>query len=564
MLTAAHTVGTVLQKARRSKQMTQPSWSHSSLKDFEGCNRRYHEVKVLKKYPFVTTEATRYGNSVHEALEHYIRDGRPIPPEFSQFKEVVDVLLAKPGRKMAEQKMALTNDLQPCEWFDKKTWVRGIADMLIVDDDKRTARVVDWKGLALDTKLPTPTGYTTMGEVQVGDTLFSESGDQCHVVGKSEVKNIRCYKVLFDDTTEVVCDENHLWKLTGGQVVPSIELRGAKDREIRPSGCAHIAVASPLALADVNLPIDPYVLGLWLADGKHTSGEISKPDTFIWEEIQRRGYKVNMDTGGKKSCPTRTVLTLSAALKALGLLGNKHIPMQYLRAGYSQRLALLQGIMDGDGNANPTRKQAVLTTVTESFAVAVCDLLSGLGQRPLLSRVNGFGFGKAVKVFPVSFRPVGINPFLMPRKRDRILASWGTGNSAYRAVVSVTEIPSTPTQCISVDSSDHTFLCTEKMIPTHNTGNNKYPDRDQLVLMSLMVFAHFPEIDKVHSALLFIVKGSIVKLSMTRDHVEKQWWMYRERTAKIEAAMANNVWNPTQTPLCRFCQVVSCEFNERR
>jgi hypothetical protein len=46
------------------------------------------------------------------------------------------------------------------------------------------------------------------------------------------------------------------------------------------------------------------------------------------------------------------------------------------------------------------------------------------------------------------------------------------------------------------------------------TGNNKYPDRDQLVLMSLMVFAHFPHIRKVNSALLFIVKNDMVKMSM--------------------------------------------------
>ena len=34
-------------------------WSHSALKDYEGCARRYHEVKVLKNYPFKDTEATQ-------------------------------------------------------------------------------------------------------------------------------------------------------------------------------------------------------------------------------------------------------------------------------------------------------------------------------------------------------------------------------------------------------------------------------------------------------------------------------------------------------------------------
>jgi len=125
--------------------MKKPAWSHSSLKDFEGCARRYHEVKVLKNYPFQETEATRYGNQVHEALELYIRDGKEIPPEYSQFKDVADAMLGKPGRKLAEFEMALTVDLEPCHWKSPEVWVRGIADILIVDDDNLTAWVGDWK-----------------------------------------------------------------------------------------------------------------------------------------------------------------------------------------------------------------------------------------------------------------------------------------------------------------------------------------------------------------------------------------------------------------------------------
>ena len=55
-------------------------WSHSALKDYEGCPRRYHEVKVLKNYPFTDTQATLYGKEYHEAAELYIRDGKPLPP----------------------------------------------------------------------------------------------------------------------------------------------------------------------------------------------------------------------------------------------------------------------------------------------------------------------------------------------------------------------------------------------------------------------------------------------------------------------------------------------------
>jgi len=218
----------------------QPAWSHSSLKDFEGCARRYHEVKVLKNYPFTENEATRYGNQVHESLELYVRDGKPIPPEHLQFKDVVDRLLEKPGRKLAEYEMALTYDLKPTDWRAKDVWVRGIADLLIVDDDNLTAWVVDYK-----------------------------------------------------------------------------------------------------------------------------------------------------------------------------------------------------------------------------------------------------------------------------------------------------------------------------------TGNNKYPDREQLVLMSIMVFQYFPHIRKVNSALLFLVKNDMVRMQMQRDQADQAWWRYRERTARLEACFENDVWNPNQTPLCGWCPVTKCEFHPK-
>lgn len=121
------------------------TWSHSALKDFEGCQRRYHEVKVLNKYPFQETEATHYGKEFHTAAELYIRDGTPLPPQFSYAQEVLDALLAKPGRKLCEYEMGIMPDLQPCSFNEKKRWVRGIADLLIIEDDNLTATVLDYK-----------------------------------------------------------------------------------------------------------------------------------------------------------------------------------------------------------------------------------------------------------------------------------------------------------------------------------------------------------------------------------------------------------------------------------
>ena len=220
--------------------MQKVTWSHSSLKDFEGCARRYHEVKVLKNYPFQETEQTRYGKDLHKAAEDCVKDGTPLPKQFEFIKPTVDALLAKPGRKLPEHEMGLTVDLQPCGFNDENRWVRGIADLLIVDDEGLTAWIVDYK-----------------------------------------------------------------------------------------------------------------------------------------------------------------------------------------------------------------------------------------------------------------------------------------------------------------------------------TGNNRYPDTDQLKLMSLLTFAHFPHIREIKSALLFVVKDTIVKYRMTFEETEKAWWEYRQRIAKLSAAFEHDVWNPTQTPLCGWCPVKGCEFNPK-
>jgi len=121
------------------------TWSHSSLKDYEGCAKRYQEVKVLKNFPFVENDATRYGTEFHKAAEEYIKDGVVLPEQFNFAKPTLDALIAKPGRKMCELQMALTTTLAPCDWRSPDAWVRGIADLIIVDDENMTAWVIDYK-----------------------------------------------------------------------------------------------------------------------------------------------------------------------------------------------------------------------------------------------------------------------------------------------------------------------------------------------------------------------------------------------------------------------------------
>jgi replicative DNA helicase len=85
------------------------------------------------------------------------------------------------------------------------------------------------KALALDTPLPTPDGWTTMGEVAVGDFLIGADGKPTRVVAATDIMVGRpCYEVEFSDGSVIVADAEHQWPTLRGIVVTA-ELRVGAD-----------------------------------------------------------------------------------------------------------------------------------------------------------------------------------------------------------------------------------------------------------------------------------------------------------------------------------------------
>jgi hypothetical protein len=119
------------------------TWSYSSIGLFDQCPKKYYHLRVIKDIVEPETEHLTYGKMVHEAAEKYIRDGEPIPEKFLFIAPVLDVLKEIPGQKLCEHKMGLTEDLEPCGFFDKNVWFRGVVDLLIIQDD--LAHIVDYK-----------------------------------------------------------------------------------------------------------------------------------------------------------------------------------------------------------------------------------------------------------------------------------------------------------------------------------------------------------------------------------------------------------------------------------
>ena len=120
-------------------------WSFSSLKTFQQCPRKYYHTKVAKDVVEPDTTATLYGKSVHTAAEEYIRDAIPLPEPYAYIKPMLDKLKEIPGEKLCEVKLGLTKDLEPCEFNAANVWWHGIADLVVINREKKVAYSVDYK-----------------------------------------------------------------------------------------------------------------------------------------------------------------------------------------------------------------------------------------------------------------------------------------------------------------------------------------------------------------------------------------------------------------------------------
>jgi hypothetical protein len=122
-----------------------PAWSFSSLKGFLTCPKQYYHLRVAKDYVSAPTAATHYGTEFHKACEDYVRDGTALDPRFAYTMPVLDALKAIKGERLCEYKMALNRQLEPCEFFAKDCFIRGIGDLIILQRERGVAYCVDYK-----------------------------------------------------------------------------------------------------------------------------------------------------------------------------------------------------------------------------------------------------------------------------------------------------------------------------------------------------------------------------------------------------------------------------------
>ena len=364
---------------------------------------------------------------------------------------------------------------------DGKLRLAGQIDLLVKKGNKFI--IGDWKGLPLDTEIPTLDGWSTIADLQEGDFIFDKDGNPTKILHKSEVHYNPCYKITFDNGDTIVADHEHRWEISFStaktskyhgeyrtQVMTTEEIANYLENlpEKRTSyDIPKIVNPRPLNLENKELPIDPYVLGCWLGDGSKQCGAIINETNNVLEEIQRRGYNLGDDISAEDRTSTYTILGIYGKLKELNLINNKHIPDIYQRASYEQRLDLLRGLMDTDGYYNPKRKRFVMETSQEWQCYDFIKLLASLGIKStkfdIIKKLNGKEFHE----YSINFSTRGLNPFLM---RNQEIEYPTRDACTYRNIDKVELVETVPTQCLEVDSPSHTFLCTNKMIVTHNTN----------------------------------------------------------------------------------------------
>lgn len=372
-----------------------------------------------------------------------------------------------------------------------------------------------YKDLSKKTATLTTCGWKDHGDLVPGDYVFSPSGKPVKVLATRSFEDSACYRVTFDNEISIECGAGHLWKVEvssrkrvlgtwkgqeAGSKRVGREARIVETGQLASLGGAYrpcVRVTEPLDVEYADLPIDPYVLGAWLGDGTSSTGSLCGQDDEIFAEVERRGYRLS-----HSHCPSRapfrlsTIYGLSTTLRHLGLIKNKHIPMQYMLASEVQRRELLWGIVDTDGNVSTGRNGCVTVAMKKKdFARQVQTLANSLGYKARVTPSRTTDSWHVV--FQVS-KSDQHPPCFLPRKRALLQdIPRRLGSRAWR-VVSVEPIDTAPTNCIQVDSPDGMYLCGHELIPTHNSSIITFAGVIQEILidpeLTVAIFSHTKDI----------------------------------------------------------------------
>jgi len=358
----------------------------------------------------------------------------------------------------------------------------------------------------LDAKILTPSGWTTMGEIAVGDRVIGSDGKPKDVVAVYPQGMQDIYRVNFSSGTSTECTRDHLWSVASAYdrkvgVTRTMTLGEIVDGGITyKSGPAKwsVPLVSPVEYdaTGEDLVVAPYVLGSLLGDGcmrANATGKSGTPSLACHvddadEQVRlltplmpsgvkvssrrRAGNCVELSISRIKGTARQNALT--EAIRELGLFDcighQKSIPERYMRASVTDRIELLKGLLDTDGSVEKRQPNELrFTSTSERLAHQVAELASGLGGiGTVRASRSARDCHRAQWTARISRLPEWVKPFGLARKLDVYRPTLRGG--AYRYIQSVELVGQKPAQCIAVDSDDHLYV-TDDYILTHNTPN---------------------------------------------------------------------------------------------
>lgn len=380
---------------------------------------------------------------------------------------------------------------------DHKT-MRPVNELVIV----LAGDIVDGDHLALDTLIKTPEGWTTMGKIGVGDRVYDELGKVRTVIAKSPVYTDKiCYEIEFKSGEIIVASGEHPWVARDYQARkhhrPGVFVRTEQMFErikYARGSKAHLSnwsiePAVPLegGLLGDGLPVDPWLLGYWLGDGATSKAEIAvglEDCDIATSLIAQSGFKAEPRLNGLSGMTIAVAgenkwnrsESFYSGLRKAGVLMQKHVPANYLGATKEDRLALLQGLMDSDGNCR-SDGQCVFTNTNWALIEAVQELVVGLGASSCRTRsqkpskphmVNGLPVVGVKTVYQVLFT-LNAPAFRFPRKSKKQKIAYKGSSQCRHFIKDIRKISPVPVQCLTTDAPSHLFLVGKHMIPTHNS-----------------------------------------------------------------------------------------------
>lgn len=332
--------------------------------------------------------------------------------------------------------------------------------------------------LDLHTEVPTPAGMTTLEHLAVGDCVFGSNGQPAAITEISEqLVGRRCFEIEFATGDRIVADEEQRWLTELRDVPRSASVPTRRDTlqvagSVRERGPASLAVrvAPAVQLPSRKLTLDPYVLGVWLSAGVETEPALIGASEELVRRLRDLGARVFV-TGvpGRHwiAAPARMPRghrgpsDLVAGLKELRVLGDKHLPMTYLRAAEDQRRELLAGLLDAGGSISDGGE--VLLGASQSLATGIHQLVASLGYRPWFRPRPEPGIGLGVGIGFVTGEQVFGLHGLRARHQDR--RRLGSGFRPRRLVVRVRPVSSRPLRRLRVATDDGLLLLGRSFIP---------------------------------------------------------------------------------------------------